>query len=921
MVLSIGNVMAMQSQNYDMQADTIPIDPKLTIGKLSNGFTYYLKCSEGTTGKIEIRFIVKAGFNQEIAGQTEVSHVIEHAAFGKTTNIVNVNSFLKERGLIFGSDFGASTGLKSTNYQISIPSSDANLLSDCIAVVRDWCSGIILDSGTIETERGTVLAEHGNPDDNAQNPSEVIIEYENERSPAKLVREIKKFSHDAIKNYYKDWYRPNLQAIVIIGDIDVQQIEKEIIEKFSDLVMPTLMKPFIHHPPKFKVRSYWNELNTNNNIFPIVFTKKHWLIPNESINSFESYKRLLITELFNRMARYRFNDLPYVDRDKILNFGHSYHQKAERGLDQLLTNASFSGNSTAQDVKNNLRYLLIEEERMYRYGFSQEELNAAKSELLAEQFLSSEKDNAQEADNCALHFIGGTAIPPQAFLEKNIPKWLVAISLKDVMLIQKLWKESDCSITLSTSHENYKKLLPDSAEFIKWQNEIRLLKLKPYKSVPSKPIISLTELKKIKFIKPELTEDISSIKAKIIKLRNGSIVVLKPTKTAEKAEIFMEAFRTGNIPMYQDDEYAAFSRACRLVSASGVGRLKKNELHYTLRNTKTIVRLSSHYRGLRLEDDAKIEAETKVADFELMLQLLYQRIVSPNIDRELFNNYSRSNKPSTGLDSIYKSLLSKYLHNPVPIITNLNKIDTYSRDELLSLYNTYFSDMKGVTFVFTGNFDVKKVEDLIIKYIGSIPSSSNSRKIDDDIKEAEVTDSNIVTQVIEKMPTENMLYICFLNKSEYTQNNLINRDILKSVLNQLLYRKLREEMGKVYVLSVSDAQLQVDRSRLVVTFSSAYGNIDTLTEATWKQIDNVRDGTFKNTDLETAKDQVISSYKNAITNSRFWQNYLFQQTIYGKPFAETSNYISEVQKVDFQTIVRFAKEYLEHDAVKKITIK
>ncbi len=860
-------------------AEKLPVDPNLKIGKLANGLTYYIRQNRKPENKVELRLVVNAGSILEDPDQQGLAHFTEHMAFNGSKHFKKneLVSFLQSIGVQFGADLNAYTGFDETVYILPIPLSDTNNLRKGLTVLQDWASGLSFDNDQIDGERSVVLEESrlGKGADDRMFRKIFPLQYEGskyaQRLPIGKDSIIKNAKYDVVKRFYKQYYRPDLQAVIIVGDINVAATEKLVKEYFGGLKNPLQERPRnnekVVERQTSKAIVVTDKEATNFSIevdFPIT--------PSKIETTVADYREDLVKQLFTSLLNQRLRELTQSSKPPFLFAATDYNTfaKGYEGLTAYAV-AAKDGPDTA------LHALLTEVGRVKKYGFTADELARGKKQMLAnfEQAYNN-KDKTESSnfvDEYVRNFLHKEPIPGIS-KEYDYYKTLVpGIKAEEVnALATKLKKNEHIFVSLQGPSASKEKL-PDNKTFLNEAETALNANVKPYeekaiaadllKSKPQPGII--TNEKKIdKLGVTELT------------FSNGVKAILKPTDF-KTDEIVMTSFHKGGTAKYGAEDKFNANYASAIVQQMGAGDFSPTDLHKFLAG-KTVSAAPS-ISGL----SAGVSGSSSIKDLETMLQLTYLYITSPRKDEALFNGWKDKQKsqmqfalanPQTAfVDTFYQVM---FQNNPlapvaVPKPEYFDKIDL---DRSLTIYKEQFSDANEFNFIFVGSFDIEKIKPLLATYIGSLPTLGKpSSFVDNGVRRAQ---GKINFTYRKGTEPKSLIIGVYSGEIAYNDNLALKADALKEVLNIKIIEDLREKLSAIYGGGIYGGlnKLPYNNYAFVLQLPCGPENVDKLVKAANEEIDSVKKFGINNSYLDKVKKTWIEQYKVEVKENGFWSGKL-----------------------------------------------
>ncbi len=861
----------------------LPVDSGVRIGKLANGLTYYIRHNEKPESKAEMRLVVNAGSILEDSDQQGLAHFNEHMAFNgsehfKKNELVN---FLQSIGVQFGADLNAYTGFDETVYILPIPLTDTSNLRKGLTVLDDWAGNLSFDDDQIDGERGVILEESRlgkGADDRMQRKTFPVL-YEGslyaQRNPIGKDSIIQHFPHDAIRRFYHSWYRPDLMAVIIVGDIDVNKTEALVKEYFNGLQNPSNEKPrfYAEVAARKKDESVVATDKEATNFFIEVDYPFYKVKPETTLND---YRTDLTKNIFTSMFNQRLSQLAKSDNPPFLFASTGFASQA-RNYESFggFAVAGKSGPDTALDV------LMQEIERVKQFGFTQAELDRAKKSQLAfiqQTYNNRTKEESSEyAEEYIRNFSTQESIPGIAAEYNYYNQLLPGITLSEVNALSDPLKKDQHIYVGLTGPSGSSYTLPDSTQLL--QMAYTAMKL-PVTAYTEKAVAS--DLLKNKPKAGTITNETKNTTLGTTELTfsNGAKAVIKPTDF-KNDEILLTSFHKGGISRYNAiDKYNA-TYASNIVQQMGIGNFSPTDLSKYLagKNVNVAPRLSALSAG--------ISGSSSIKDFETMLQLLYLYLTAPKKDEAMFNAWKDKQKsavqyamqdPQTAfVDTFYQTLFQHNALEPV-IIPKPQYFDSINLNRSLEIYNSQFSDANDFTFIFTGNVNIDSVKDLLATYIGGLPHTNNKALFADNGVRPVQGDINL--NIYKGSEDKSLIIKYYSGIVAYDEDLALKASALTEILNIKIIEDLREKLGAMYSGGIYGGleKLPYNRFSFVLELPCGPKNVDTLLESAKAEIDSIKNFGPNQTDLNKVKKTWLEQYKVQLKENGFWSGKL--QDIY-----------------------------------------
>jgi len=866
----------------DDSRSSIPLDPEVKTGKLENGFTYYIRKNTEPKGRVTLYLVNKTGSILETDAQQGLAHFMEHMCFNGTKHYPKneLINYLQKSGVRFGADLNAYTGFNETVYQLPVATDDPVVLKNAFQILRDWAQDATLDNAEIDKERGVVMEElrqHLGGQQRTENKTiPVLFNHSRyaDRLPIGKEDIIRHAPYEVFKKFYKDWYRPDLQALIVVGDINVKTIEKVIIDKFSDLKTPK----------NAPVREQYTIPLTGNTQFisitdpevPVTSITMHIKQVQPIIQSAASYKEVVLRLLLNDMLSTRLFE---QSQEEHLPFTELTGQLSP--LEGNIEALSFTAIPKPGDVENAFKGIIVEMERIARFGFTATEIEMAKTNVLNRmESALKEKDNtasAQFADEYVQHFTKGLPCPGIEYDYKITKQMLAELSPSVVHAFLRSWQENRNKDIIITANQKDEAIIPSETQVSRWMQEAIAGNITAYTDKTSGN--SLMPLKPVPGkLKEQLT--LKSIDVTEIILSNGARVLLKPTNF-RKNEILITATSPGGLSVIDDADYYAATLIPDVIMSGGVGNFNTSSLQKILANKEVDIRptISPLYEGLT--------GRASSSQLETALQLINLYFTKPRRDQVAFNNLmskitlelnSRSSIPEAVFqDTIDAVSMDYHVRSIRPTIAQLKAIKL---DKVLDLYKERFADAGNFTFVLVGNFDEQVILPLLETYLGSLPST-NSHETWQDLK-LHPAKGHISRKVFQGKEPKAQVYLSFSGEMETAtwKEESVHMIVLGQILQMKLIERLREEESGIYNVRVAATPLRSPSPSfsIAITFSCDPKNVELLILATHSEMDKLKQEGPTEEDLEKVHAQAKMGIDQSLRTNLFWLNSLVKRT-------------------------------------------
>lgn len=909
-----------QNANYNWD-EKIPLDPKVKIGKLDNGLTYYIRQNDMPKDRAEFYLVVNAGAILEDDDQNGLAHFCEHMAFNGTKHFEknDIIKYLQSIGMKFGPEINAFTSHDVTNYMLQkVPTDNQEIVDSALLVLFDWAHNVTYNDEDIDNERGVIHEEwrtRRGAQFRMQTKTQKVLYKGSKYADRDVIGDIDiidNCKYDALRRFYKDWYRPDLQAIIAVGDFDAGEIENKITELFSQIPKtenPKERKEF--EVPDHEETYVAIETDPEARYIIVQLYYKHDLFKEENLGD---YRKSLVFRLYNQMLNNRLQEKLQEENPPFL-YGYSAYTGLTRTKD------AYMGFAVAKNdgINRTLETLLIENERVKKHGFNESELERAKKDLLSNMEQSyNERDKEESIDyvwSYFSNFLEKEPIPGIAFDFEFASNVLPGISLDELNTLAPKWVTDENRVVIITAPERDDVILPKKEEVLDIVESINNKEIEPYKDEMSDQPLIAEKPTPGKIV--DVTEnDKLGIETWI--LSNGIQVTLKPTEFKDD-EILMRAYSFGGSSLYGVEELPSANFSTSIVNESGIADFNKTQLQKLLAGKN--LNVYPYIGGV----DEGFNGSSSKKDFETLLKLVYLYFTDPPENEKAFNAFmtrmkgfyvNRQNDPASAFRDTITVTMADY--NPRALLLTMEYLESVDFATTTDIFEERFADPGSFRFYFVGNFDPEKIKPLIETYLGGLPAVTNNETWKDNgVRPPKKT--------VEKTIVKNMevpkatVYISFT--SEYDYNDYMNRLNLNALCDILSVRyteSVREEQGGTYGVRVSPVQTQYpyEHYQVNIQFDCDPENVDKLSSIIFEEIEKIKKKGPLPKDLKGYQENKIKTRKENLEKNSYWVNklkYLDYNNDEQKDFFDYEDYINNMTVKSLKKAAKkfFGKDHIE----------
>ena len=895
--------------------DPLPISPAIHIGKLSNGLTYYIRKNTKPEQKVELRLAVNAGSILEDDDQRGLAHFTEHMGFNGSKNFKknDLVSFLQVMGVKFGADLNAYTSFDETVYILPIPIDKKENLEKGMLVLEDWGSTVTFEDSEIDKERGVVLEESRLGKGANDRINKVLFPklFEGskyaQRLPIGKEDILKSFKYDVVKRFYKDWYRPDLMAVVIVGDIDPAEAEKAVKAHFEKLKNPANEKPrpLSEIPARQKSEGVViTDKEATNSVLRIYYP-----FHNDKIEkTVGDYRETIVKGLFQSMLGLRLQELTQKSNHPFV-YGGSNVSGFIRGYEAFNSFALIG----KAGVEPAIAALVQEDERARKFGFTASELDRTKKNLIkAYEQANNERDKTESdelADELIRNFLTKEPIPG---IEKEYAyrqHFLDGITLEEVnQYTAKTIPSSGNKLVVLTSPEKVDFAIPTSDQLLAFVDNAAKTEMKAYEETAVAASLLTTPPVAGKIVSEKENKEVGYTE---LNLSNGVRVMLKSTDF-KNDQVVMSGFRFGGQFLYGTEDRYNAEFAAQAVSQMGVGQFSPTDLRKVLAGKQANVtpRIGTLSEG--------VSGQSSAMDVESMLQLNYLYFTQPRADDELFKSFiskqqalyqNQLSDPQTVFqDSVLRIMYNNHPRAPqIPSAATFAKVD---EQRALGIYKERFGNANGFTFILVGKIDMNTIKPLVATYLGSLPSSGQTSSF----KDAGVRPVKGVVKKEVRKGTEPKSFISmrFTGEAPYSDEEQLKLQAVLEVLNIKIIETLREDLSGIYGGGIFGSLTKNPYNNYSIGVSLPCGpeNVDKLVKAALDEIQKVKTNGPLESDLNKVKENWKKQYEENRKDNAYWVRQL-QQSV--EMVSNPAAILAYEKKVDALTVTELkatANKYL-----------
>ncbi len=917
--ISAGEVMAQVDTKKEMNnppSENLPTDQRAKIGKLENGLTYYIRNNGKPEDKLELRLAINAGSILENDDQQGLAHFVEHMNFNGTKNFEKneLVDYLQSIGVKFGADLNAYTGFDETVYILPIPSDDPETLEKGFQILEDWAHNALMTDEEIDNERGVVMEEYRlglGPDKRMMTeylPKLMYGSHYANRLPIGQKEVIEEADYETVRNYYRDWYRPDLMAVIAVGDLDPDLMEQKIKAHFSKLQpvakprerkvydVPNHEETFVaiasdKESPYSQVQVYYKDREDAKDI---VTTK--------------DYRDQLVRNMFSRMINNRLSELRN-SANPPFSYGFSSYGGTYARSKNAYRSVAMSGSGEQLTA---LRALLEENERVKRHGFIPSEMDRAKREYLAQLDRQYKDRDKQESGNIVgayvSHYLSNTPIPGIEWVSQFAANTLPTIQLEEINDLINDFLHEDNRVIILTGPEKEDITQVKEEEVLALLTEVENSEIVAYQDTDLRESL-ITAVPNAGTVASE--ESNEEVGFKKLVLSNGATVVYKQTDF-KNDEILFSAYSPGGTSLYSNEDYLATAFANGGLAEAGIADLSLNDMSKMMSGklvsvSPSISSISEGFNG-----------SSTPQDLETLFQMVYLYFTDLNKDEEAYNSFVVKQKNFLGNllanpNFHFQNELGKFRNEGNPRYTGFPTPEAFDNQDYDLAYDKYqerFANAGDFTFYFVGNIDEAKLKEFASTYIAGLPSTGEKEEfVVSEFREVDEYRKKVVNKGTDP---KSQVTILWNGETAYDADEDFAISALGEILTIKLVEQLREEEGGVYGVGARGdiAKLPYSSYNFSISFPCGPENVDKLTAAALGEVEKIKAEGPTAKDMDKIKESMLLGRKENLKENRFWLMQLSTADREDKDISEILQFEDKVKALSAEDVQAVANTYL-----------
>ncbi len=899
----------------------MPVDPDVAVGTLPNGLRYYVRRNAKPAKRAELRLVVKAGSVLEDEDQLGVAHFVEHLEFEGTRHFPgqSINQFLGSLGLSIGPDANAATSYDDTQYTLRVPTDVPGALDRALLVLEDWAQGATFDAEGIARERAIVLSEWrmnlGAGERMADKIRRVQLEGSRyaERRPIGDPDVLARVPRDALTRFYRDWYRPNLMAVIVAGDVDRDAVVAMITSHFSGLTNPSPARPRPNFDVPDKPGTRYAVISDQETTATQVELSNLRAARNQG--SVGGYRDLMADQLFAAMLTTRLDELTQRENPPFLRAA------ADRGLfpmPRTKDEASLQALVANDGAAKGLEALVTELQRVSRFGFTATELARAKQAMMAnyERVVteSPDRESASRADEYTRNFLQGEALPTiwqeLALHRRFVPE----ITLREVNALTTDWFPEENRVVIVAAPAAAGIVLPDQAQLAAAVKTATAKQLEAYVDAGAGEALMAAPPSRGSIVRTTARPDGITEWT----LSNGATVVLKPT-TLKEDQVLFRATAPGGTSLAPDANFIAARSADDVIVAGGVGAFDAVMLDKILAGKAVAVR---PFIG---EVEQGIGGGSTPQDLETMFQLLHLRFTQPRADATAFAALASqargllANRMASP-DVVFNQTLDAALsgNHPRRQPETPATVDQWNLASSLAFYRARFADASRFTFVFVGSFTPESIKPLVETYLASLPATQGRETW----RDLGITPPAVVVEKTIEMgiAPKSQVAIVFSGPFEYDPQHILALRTMTLLLQSRLFDSIRQELGGTYSITATPGAAKSPRPEYSVRIEWTCDPARTamLVQRVFEEIEAVKASYIPREQMGRIREALLREYEQDSQENGYVLNEIARRYADGNPTGAAS-LPDQIAALTGAAIQQAARTYLNTSTYVKVT--
>ncbi len=901
----------------------LPINPNIRMGKLPNGMTYYIMRNTKPEHRAEFRLAVNVGSTQENDDQQGLAHFTEHMAFNGSAHFQknDLVDYIESIGSKFGADLNAYTSFDETVYMLQVPTDSVQIIDKAFLIYEDWAHNLSFDPTEIDKERGVVTEEWrlGQGANERMRRQYWPTMFKDSRYAVRLPIGKKDIlqncKYETLSSFYHEWYRPENMAFIVIGDINVDEMEAKIKKQFTfKNTNPTrTLQSFPVPDTHGVIVSKATDKEATNTVIQILYK-----LPKEAVKTVGDFRKDLIADVYNTMLGARMRELTQQENPPFV-FGNTSYSGLVR------TKNAYRSFAVVKDggIERGIETLVTENQRVKKYGFTTTELERIKKEMIRNvetQYNEKDKTDSKNFTRAIVaNFLDAEPIPGIAYEYEFYKKQLPSITIEEVNALAKKWIHEDDAMVVITGPEKGAATMPTDDKVKEILKNVMTKDIKPYEDKVSDSPLLANKPTAGKVVDVKETKEMGIT---TWKLSNGATIILKPTDF-KNDEIIFTGFSMGGTSLVADKDYLNASECATIIDNGGIGSFDAVQLQKQLAGK--VANVNPYI------DDAKqgFTGHCAPSDMEMMFQLVYLYFTNLNKSKTDFQAYierekgllqNRSSSPDAAFQDTIKVTMGQYNLRSNPMTEK--QLAEINMDRVFEIFQERFADANGFTFTFVGNFKPETIKPMIELYIGGIPMKANKG-----VEKCKDLGLNPPKGKIEKtirrgIEPKSSVSIKLTNKFVYNRKNRNDLNLLMRLVSIKLREQMREEKSGVYGVRATPSMSHYPTQSYELNFGwgCAPENVEILIKTMWEEIEKIKATGCNDKDMLKIKETALRERETYLKENRFWLGAINNSAFDGENILELNDYTAYVNGLKSDDFKRLANQYLTKENMAQFTL-
>jgi len=908
--------------SFTVSAQEVPLNPDVVYGKLNNGLTYYIQKNSLPKERAMFYLVVNAGAIDEDDNQNGLAHFCEHMAFNGTRNLPGkaLLNYMEKNGVSFGKGVNAFTSTNITCYNLNdVPTTKESLIDSSLFILHEWASNVSFNTEEINKERGVIHEEWRTRGGAGRRMSDITnkVLFNGSkyayRNVIGTLDVIDNADPDLLRKFYKDFYRPDLQAIIVVGDIDEKAIKEKIEKLFGGdpkRENPVPVANIIVPDNKELMISFATDKEAQN-----ISMTQYIKFPDAPKKDLDYLKMNMVTSLYNAMFSDRFSELIQKENPP-MTFAYS----GFGGFTEHQSSYTTAIGALNSDPLRSLKATMIENERVKRYGFTETELDRVRKRILVsyeKAFLERDKRMSSSYVNGYMnHFSDESPSTNIAYSLELAKSYVPTITIDQINALAKKWMTDENRVMIVQGPEKEGIKIPTEEEIKQTLAEVQQMTIEPYvDKLVANQLIS-KELKGSPVVKEETIKAFGGTR---MTLANGARVYFKPTDN-KADEVMFQAFSNGGLSLVPTEDLPSAAFASSVNNICGVGDFSNQDLK------KYMAGKVANVGTVLTELEEMMTGSSSVSDFETLLQLVYLNFTAPRhddaamksvIERSKINYQNRKSDPTSAFSDTLTRVMSNY--NPRVSLITPEYFDKVKLEKTYDISSGRYQDASDFNFIFVGNVDVQKMKPLVEKYLGSIPDTDR-KEFWKDHKAQPKKGKSLRELSVEMKEPKAIVFVHYFGEYKCTPENVEYLNAIQYILRMRFTETIREKEGGTYGVGVSNTLYSrpVNNYKFMMNFTCAPLKADFLKGLLYEEIKKLKETGVTEAEVNKTKENFLKEASEKLKNNSYIMDRV-KDYVNNGIYTPQPEYTTDIfNKLDARKIQKLAKEVFKDDVVEVV---